>query len=627
MNYPLPPRSPLTTQLSGSAKEIELRIRGIFQSKKKKPPVWLVVLILTACLLCGSLVSCQTAQSLPDPDQLAALLSEQSSHPEAAQATPTLLAQISQDGYILAAVSVSSEPSSGYQLVFGVIEEQTGSLVGPVYLAAASGAQPHCIAITRYDGSPALLYTCNGFQQGLSFGEAGLVALDRGSMAWSWPVEGDIRVQDSSVKADYDTFWQSNHALLAPGGVDVFARTDYAVISGDGPQWTADHNELFYPTSEPELPIGVMYQCRVWLEEFTRQQNNPFNLNNASALWSIQSVTPYNFTDPNQMDHKSVYTLLARADTDDTLYFAAHLLYDGDTGTISNAYGSAMGTLDEVTGRMLENQSGSQQRDELILAYYQHTYPAQPIYWLTQGPAQPQEGDWRLDSVTYAGEALLYETTGVAFWVQQSLYSSSQWAPFQPSLIVLSQGQDGSFQSVLGQSNTSLFLEGMTIEDIIRQTAWHLLDVEVCLYRDGYPNPIGPGNWYDLFRVAYEGEPNIQLLEDYTPIYYPGDYWDRWTLEGFSALRYYSAAEDCFSLNTLDVTRDDLYTPRGIRVGATRAEVLAAYPEASSEDYWGLYSGQDYLWYCNNPIGYGAAILFFFQGDTLTQITLQDMFD
>ena len=238
-------------------------------------------------------------------------------------------------------------------------------------------------------------------------------------------------------------------------------------------------------------------------------------------------------------------------------YFAAHLLYDGDTGTISNAYGSAMGTLDEVTGRVLENQSGSQQRDELILAYYQHTYPAQPIYWLTQEPAQPQEGDWRLDSVTYAGEALLYETTGVAFWVQQSLYSSSQWAPFQPSLIVLSQGQDGSFQTVLGQSNTSLFLEGMTIEDIIRQTAWHLLDVEVCLYRDGYPNPIGPGNWYDLFRVAYEGEPNIQLLED----------------------------------------------------------------------YWGLYSGQDYLWYCNNPIGYGAAILFFFQGDTLTQITLQDMFD
>ena len=31
------------------------------------------------------------------------------------------------------------------------------------------------------------------------------------------------------------------------------------------------------------------------------------------------------------------------------------------------------------------------------------------------------------------------------------------------------------------------------MKDIIHQTAWDLLDIEVCLFRDGYPNPIGPG--------------------------------------------------------------------------------------------------------------------------------------
>ena len=53
------PRSPLTTRLSGSARETEHRIRNIFQWKKKRPPV--LVLVLTAVLIamCGGLVSCQ----------------------------------------------------------------------------------------------------------------------------------------------------------------------------------------------------------------------------------------------------------------------------------------------------------------------------------------------------------------------------------------------------------------------------------------------------------------------------------------------------------------------------------------------------------------------------------------
>ena len=55
------PRSPFATRLSGSAREIELRIRSIFQWKKQRPPLALFLLMLVIGLLCGNLVSCQSS--------------------------------------------------------------------------------------------------------------------------------------------------------------------------------------------------------------------------------------------------------------------------------------------------------------------------------------------------------------------------------------------------------------------------------------------------------------------------------------------------------------------------------------------------------------------------------------
>ena len=53
------PRSPLTTRLSGSARETEHRIRSIFLWKKKRPPVLVLALAAVIIALCGGLVSCQ----------------------------------------------------------------------------------------------------------------------------------------------------------------------------------------------------------------------------------------------------------------------------------------------------------------------------------------------------------------------------------------------------------------------------------------------------------------------------------------------------------------------------------------------------------------------------------------
>lgn len=57
------PKTPFATQLSGSAKETQLRLRSIFQWKKHRPPVWLFALTAIVLIGCFGLVSCR-----PEPD-------------------------------------------------------------------------------------------------------------------------------------------------------------------------------------------------------------------------------------------------------------------------------------------------------------------------------------------------------------------------------------------------------------------------------------------------------------------------------------------------------------------------------------------------------------------------------
>ena len=56
MNQPLP-RTPFSTGLSGSARELEIRLRNIMSGPKKRPPFLLMVLIAALILLCGNLVA------------------------------------------------------------------------------------------------------------------------------------------------------------------------------------------------------------------------------------------------------------------------------------------------------------------------------------------------------------------------------------------------------------------------------------------------------------------------------------------------------------------------------------------------------------------------------------------
>lgn len=61
----------------------------------------------------------------------------------------------------------------------------------------------------------------------------------------------------------------------------------------------------------------------------------------------------------------------------------------------------------------------------MIADYLQTTWPANRIYFLGEEPGEPQLRDQRIDGVYYSGEERTHETTGVAFWVESSNYSTT----------------------------------------------------------------------------------------------------------------------------------------------------------------------------------------------------------
>lgn len=657
------PRSPFATRLSGSAREIELRIRSIFQWKKQRPPLALFLLMLAIGLLCGNLVSCQSSPAGVPEDPPA-----QSSEAWSAQAVLDALYQAA-DASILSPSSIQSElldtqgtaedltlaaghfyDSLGqYSLLLGIVG-RNGAETGIPFVVHGSGGRPYT-AVFEKEGSQYLLYTATWADQGFSDGEAGVIRLDGDDFSWVWPVEGDVRDSRSQAYREYNDYWEGRKPLLAPGGVDIFTEnSDYGIYEGSPVQWSPEQNEVFWHTAEEDLPVGVYYQSRAWLEQFTRAGHNPWDARNTSALWQIVSLAPADgvYRDRNY-DGEAVYELKARADNGEDLWFAASLLFDHSGERPIQVQDWRMGTKAEIdrAGGWPDPEQLDGAFYALLLDWYDGQYPNDRWYFLADQPDTPREGDLRMGPIHYGGGMRLNETIGEVYTVEMARYENGQfWALPAPNTLVLSRsGQDGSLQQVLGAlaHDTS----GMTVEDIVLNVALGLLDAEVALWRDGWDTPIGPG--MDLsFSCLDTGSWETEQLEGYEPIYNPGDYWYRvsanYPVGSFTALCYHSAADNTDSVYTLDASMSDLTTYAGIRVGASRAEVLEAYPQALTGDYWGQYPEEPDLlaylpWSGHDPEqisdlsqlefyqGLGPAILFFFDGDTVERIVLTNMFN
>ena len=336
------PRTPFSTPLSGSARETEIRLKNIFSGPKKRPPALFLVLVFSACLLCGNLVSCQVAEpdsgvarlnnaqqgdvSLSDytaravtidpdfPPQteeeewlLQALFTDADMLRPFQEPKARLMNFIQKDGYILGTAFVEDHLEN--TLILGVMDKETHELTDSVFRRDLHASVLNTVTFQSSDGEYRLLYTFNGQENGQYTGEAGVVRLDGAFMAWEWPVEGDAGlVNDPPVGPkgafqDYQDYWDSHLALLAPGGLDVYAVNPDFEYGKEEPasMWQLDHGETFYynSSSAEELPMPIYFQSLNWLNE---QTNDP-------GGWRIISLTMDEGLSTEGMD---CFTLQAR---------------------------------------------------------------------------------------------------------------------------------------------------------------------------------------------------------------------------------------------------------------------------------------------------------------------------
>ena len=413
----------------------------------------------------------------------------------------------------------------------------------------------------------------------------------------------------------------------------MFARTDYAVIDGDGPQWLPDHNEQFYTAPEDQLNIGIYYQTRVWLEDFTRSGRNPWNAHNASASWQILSLAPTDGSYPGRNDMaEASYDLLARADADSDLYLAARIRYSPEEGCISVVQGWSMGSYSEVEAAMqalpeedtVPSGLNSGEFYALVRQYLSARLGADQIFfsgWDQLPP--PQEGDLLLTRVDYLGSAALADNTvGSVYTMEAMQFRAGSWVPQEaPFTLVLSRSAgDGVFLSVAGEAISDP--AAMSLDEVARQPFRDLYDPEIALFRDGWPTPAGPGLQDTALFFSQAGVreelPGEGLVQN------EGDMWVRYSWDGFSADYYHLASDGSETLRGVETTRTDVYTLRGIRVGDSRQQVLASYPALKSESTRNpSLNEMDCMWYCEDMDNdQGLALLFFFEGEHVSRIFL-----
>ena len=251
------------------------------------------------------------------------------------------------------------------------------------------------------------------------------------------------------------------------------------------------------------------------------------------------------------------------------------------------------------------------------------------VYLIKEEPENAQDGDFRIDDISYAGEAVLEESIAVAYEIAYSRFyftrtdaedkGSFSWHQGQAYHIVLSKDSNGTKgYEIIGSHYSG---NNKKVEDIILETAYSLMDIEVSISIDGYSQLMGPGSSPDFIQEEFTKD----LMRDYEPIYGEGDCWVLFTYKDLSNLAYYNAQDNKYFSNDIKTSRRDVESHRGIRIGMTKEEVFSAYPEIKESPYWGLEG--DYIWYSPWEGDFGPSLIFWLEEGMVTMIEMINMFD
>ena len=567
------PKSPFSTRLSGSAKETELRLRSIFQWKKKRPPVVLIVLTAVVVLLCFGLFSCVPQEKPPADDPIV------ETTPKTEEPEPT---------------QTEEQPAENLPTLTVAVEDLLNTMQ----------------QIEEKEDYPAQIYQVE--VTGLSVPVTLTMHLDL-------VAELEAHGQRVILSNPLDIYGNCNFDLFEADG---------AVILEGGYYWIGDVY-ILSPEGSSEIHPGEEASYYLYRDD---QGNLKYRLTNnkiadITQIGALSAVTQYGellsaHGDASIVNGEAVFAEPERQE------FAEYerLWQEFEQGWWSEHYHSVEEILEinraKKEGREPSPIYSTEYRDQLICDYYTRTYQ-RGVYMAHEMPEQVQQGNERIDEIVVLGETRVYEVTGQLLEIYKSRYDGSSWNRYS-SHLVITKGIDNAYEQIIG---TAYIREGQTAEEVILEKVYGLSDLEVSLWREGYPWPVGPGSQIHIYREAYDGPETVEVLEGWEPIYYEGDYWAIHRWDGVEALCYHRAADGGYGVSSFDTTRTDLRTYRGIRVGDSWAKVMETYPELKSGDYWGKYPDEDYLWYCTSEQDFGAALIFFFEDDTVSRIVLNDMFN
>lgn len=681
------PKTRLSTRMSGSAKATEQRLRHLF-ARHKRPALALVAAVALAIGLCGGLVACrsatQAASFTMDTQYYDALgnyieIPRLTSEGEGAQTVNQALSALKSQYQTVMAAPMNT--AGGQRCLFyPAVTERYDNLI--FYLDSASSGNDGDFYALVYDRQKDRVVTLT---EALELAGTTEDALCRGAEEY---LNGELPEAEVALAARDGTV--TGFRIRDNGGVEFYLScmtddADPAVDAVDGWQHLlvyADGSwrhynckataplteELLIPAEElagfdtplwyqwgpsggaPEsgfllqqIPEQVETQAQVFLEGEGYHAppdslllracfDDLSGLELASEWQGYDALECYQMTYSVPDTHRAVDLLFFRRGED---YTYVGELIGMDYQAVEPTRLASVGPYNyAVMYHLLEEgiltafpEADAMLRDAPIplaarsaaVAYFYSNRPADiSIFFADQAPLQPEGRTMRIDGADYLALRQLYETYGVVYQLRCSGWEDGGWYSYPEPLWLVFQLDQGGDMTVLGES-----VPRETVEQAALEQGYHLVDGTVALWRDGYPNPAGPGSEVGFFRE----EPVVTVLAGAEPIYQEGDWWQQMEWESLSALCYCNA-DGSYAVERLETTRTDLSTDRGIRVGSTRAEVEAAYgEELSHTDYWGLYPGENYLWYCADPEGWGAAILFFFDGDQVSRIVLNNMFD
>ena len=682
------PHTRLSTHMSGSAKATEQRLRHLF-ARHKRPALLLVAVVALAIGLCGGLVACrsttQAGSFTMDTQYYDALgnyieIPRLTAEGEGAQAVNQALTALKSQYQTVMAAPINT--AGGQRCLFyPAVTERYDNLI--FYLDSASSGNDGDIYTLVYDRQEDRVVTltealelagttedalCRGAEEYLNGELAGtevaLVARDGAVTGFRIRDDGGVEfyltcmTDDADPAVDAVDGWQ--HLLVYADGnwrhyncKATAPLTEELLIPAeelagfDTPlwyQWGPSDGAPEGGFQLEQIPEQVETQAQTFLEGEGYHAppdslllqvcfDDLSGLELASEWQGYDAMECYRMTYSVPDTYRAVDLLFFRRGED---YTYVGELIGMDYQTVEPTRLAYVGPYNyAVMYHLLEEgiltafpEADAMLRDapmplaaqSAAVAYFYSNRPADmTVFFADQAPLQPEGRTMRIDEATYLGLRQLYETYGVVYQLRCSGWEDGGWYAYpEPLWLVFQLGQGGDMTTVLGES-----VPRKTVEQAALEQGYHLVDGEIALWRDGYPNPAGPGSEVGFFQE----EPVVTVLEGAEPIYQAGDWWQQMEWEDLSALCYCNA-DGSYAIQRLETTRTDPFTDRGIRVGSTRAEVEAAYGEnLSHTDYWGLYPGEDYLWYCADREGWGAAILFFFEGDQVSRIVLNNMFN